>query len=244
MAETNHKLTLSYDGTDFSGWQRQPGKRTVQGTIEEALAKICGKKITVIGAGRTDAGVHARGQVANFKADLRLERDELLRALNALLPKDVRILSVRKVPAGFNARKTAKSKVYQYRVFNSRLISPFVLRYVLHWPSRLDVEKMDEVAKLFVRRDDFTAFSSNRLLHPAREVYCSEVRKKGKEIIYTIEANGFLRYMVRTIAGTLIEVGRGKIDPCQVEEAFRKRDRSLAGPTAPARGLCLVKVKY
>lgn len=244
MGEINYKLTLCYDGTGFSGWQRQPGKRTVQGAIEEALAKICGKKITVIGAGRTDAGVHARGQVANFKAGLRLEQDEILRALNALLPKDVRILSVRKVPAEFNARKTAKSKVYQYRIYNSRLISPFVLRYVLHRPSRLDVEKMDEAARLFVRRDDFTAFSSNRLLHPVREVYCSEVRKKGKEIIYTIEANGFLRYMVRTIAGTLIEVGRGKIDPCQVEEAFRKRDRSLAGPTAPARGLCLVKVKY
>jgi len=244
MAETNHKLTVSYDGTDFSGWQRQPGKRTVQGTLEEALVKICGKKIPVIGAGRTDAGVHARGQVANFKADFRLGRDELLRALNALLPEDVRILSVRKVPAEFNARKMAKSKVYQYRLFNSRLISPFVLRYVLHWPSHLDVEKMDEAARLFIRRDDFTAFSSNRLLRPVREVYRSEVRKKGKEIIYTIEANGFLRYMARSIVGTLVEVGRGKMEPRQIEEAFKKRDRSLAGPTAPARGLCLVKVKY
>jgi tRNA pseudouridine38-40 synthase len=244
MAETNYKLTLSYDGTDFSGWQRQPRKRTVQGAVEKALAKICGKKLPVIGAGRTDAGVHARGQVANFKADLHLERDKLLRALNALLPDDVRILSIRKVPADFNARKMARAKVYQYRIHNSRLISPFIVRYVLHWPSRLDIERMDEAAKLFVGRDDFTAFSSNRLLDPVREVYRSEVKKKGKEIVYTIEANGFLRYMVRTIVGTLIEVGRGKMEPRQVEEAFRKRDRSLTGPTAPARGLCLVKVIY
>lgn len=244
MGEANYKLTLSYDGTDFSGWQSQPGKRTVQGAVEEALAKICGKKLPVIGAGRTDAGVHARGQVANFRADLRLERDELLRALNALLPDDVRVLSVRKVPAEWNARKMARAKVYQYRIYNSRLISPFILRYVLRRPSHLDVEKMDEAARLFVRKDDFTAFSSNRLLHPVRKVYRSEVKKKGKEIVYTIEANGFLRYMVRTIVGTLIEVGRGKMELRQIEEAFRKKDRSLAGPTAPARGLCLVKVKY
>ncbi|MDH7511922.1 MAG: tRNA pseudouridine(38-40) synthase TruA [Clostridiales bacterium] len=244
MAEKNYKLTVSYDGTDFSGWQRQPGKRTVQGTIEEALANICGKKTSVIGAGRTDAGVHARGQVANFKADLRLEKDELLRALNALLPDDVRILSIQKVPAGFNARKMASAKVYQYRIWNSRRISPFVFRYVLHWPGHLDVEQMAKAAKLFLRRDDFTAFSSNCLLHPVREVYRSEIKKKQNEIIYTIEANGFLRYMVRTIVGTLLEVGRGKMTPLQVEEAFRKKDRALAGPTAPAKGLCLIKINY
>ncbi len=244
MGEINYKLTLCYDGTGFSGWQRQPGKRTVQGAIEEALAKIVGKKTPVIGAGRTDAGVHARGQVANFKAGLRLEQDEILRALNALLPDDVRIISIRKVPAEFNARKMAKAKVYQYRIYNSRLISPFVLRYVLHRPSPLDVEKMDEAARLFVRRDDFTAFSSNRLLRSIREVYRSEVKKRGNEIVYTIEANGFLRYMVRTIVGTLIEAGRDKMAPRQIEGAFRKKDRSLAGPTAPAKGLCLVKVKY
>ncbi len=244
MSETNVKLIVSYDGTDFSGWQRQPGKRTVQGTIEEALAKICGKKTAVIGAGRTDAGVHARGQVANFKAGLRLERDKLRQALNALLPDDVRILFIQKVPAGFNARKMANAKVYQYRIWNSRQISPFVLRYVLHWPSHLDIDKMAEAARLFVRRDDFTAFSSNRLLHPVREVYRSEIQKKRNEIIYTIEANGFLRYMVRTIVGTLLEAGRSKMAPRQVEEAFRKKDRSLAGPTAPAKGLCLVKIKY
>lgn len=244
MTDINYKLTLCYDGTDFAGWQRQPGKRTVQGTVEEALARLAGKKITLIGAGRTDAGVHARGQVANFKATLRLAGDELERALNALLPQDVRVLSVRPVRPNFHARKMARSKVYQYRIWNSRLISPFLLRYVLFWPGSLDLEKMAEAAKLIVRRDDFTAFSSNRLLCPVREVFRSEITKRGAEILYTIEASGFLRYMARTIVGTLLDVGRGKIEPRQVEEAFRKKDRSLAGPTSPARGLCLVKIKY
>lgn len=244
MQEINHKLTLCYDGTDFSGWQRQPEKRTVQGTVEEALTRIAGKKITVTGAGRTDAGVHALGQVANFRASLHLDKDELRRALNAILPDDVRVLSIQRVPIEFNARKMAKAKVYRYRIWNSPRISPFLLRYALHWPGRLDVDKMGKAAHLFVRRDDFSTFSSSRLLQPVREVFRSDVKKRGAEILYTIEADGFLRYMVRTIVGTLLEVGRGKMELHQIEEAFRQKKRSLAGPTAPARGLCLVKVRY
>ncbi len=244
MKEASYKLTISYDGTDFAGWQKQPGKRTVQGTLEEALARVVGKKVPVIGAGRTDAGVHARGQVASFKASLRLDEEKLRRALNALLPDDVCVLSVRKMSPGFNARKMARSKVYQYRIWNSPRISPFVLRYVLPWSSPLDVESMAQAAKLFLRRDDFSAFSSNRLLSPVREVYRSEIKKRGAEIIYTIEANGFLRYMARTIVGTLLEVGRGKMELNQIEAAFREKNRSLAGPTAPAKGLCLVRVRY
>lgn len=244
MGQVNYRLLLSYDGTDFCGFQRQPKNRTVQGVLEEALKKITGKKITVNGAGRTDAGVHARGQAANFKAELRLRRDELLRALNALLPEDVRVLAVHRAATDFHARKMAKSKVYQYRIYNGRRPSPFLLRYVLHWPGPLDVGKMAEAAKLFEREADFTAFSSNRLLPPVRKVIRSEIQKRGKEIIYTIEANGFLRSMVRTIVGTLLEVGRGKIPPRQIDEIFRQNKRSLAGPTAPARGLSLVKVIY
>ncbi|MGQ9673953.1 MAG: tRNA pseudouridine(38-40) synthase TruA [Candidatus Aminicenantales bacterium] len=244
MIEAHYKLTLCYDGTDFSGWQRQSGKRTVQGMLEEALTKMSGRKISVTGAGRTDAGVHARGQVASFKASLRLGQNELRRALNALLPPDVRILSIHKVAAAFHARKMARTKVYQYRIWNSPRINPFVLRYALHWPWRLDVAKMSRAAQLFVREDDFTAFSSNRHLSPVRKVVRSEIKKRGAEIVYTIEANGFLRYMVRTIVGTLLEVGRGKMEPGQIEEAFRRKDRFLAGPTAPAQGLCLIRVKY
>jgi tRNA pseudouridine38-40 synthase len=240
----NYKLVLSYDGSDFCGWQRQLQKRTVQGVLEEALSKVAGEKVKVTGSGRTDSGVHAAGQTANFQANLRLREKELQQALNALLPDDVKVLSLRKTAADFNARRSARSKIYEYRIFNSRVISPFLLRYVLYWPSPLNIRKMAEAAALFEGEADFTAFSSNRELYPVRKVLRSEVKKRGKEIIYTVEANGFLRYMVRTIVGTLLEVGRGKMEPRQIEDIFRENRRSLAGPTAPAKGLCLVKVIY
>jgi len=240
----NYKLILSYDGTDFHGWQRQPKKRTVQGTLEDSLTQITQKKINIAGAGRTDAGVHAQAQVANFKASLSMDDDELFRALNSLLPQDVRVISLERTDLDFHARKMAKSKIYQYRIVNSTNISPFIMRYVLHWPSSLKVQRMREAAPLFIREADFTSFSSNRLLDPVRKVTRSELHKKGNEIIYTVEANGFLRYMVRTMAGTLLEVGKGKLLPEQIEALFRKKERSLASPTAPAKGLCLIKVNY
>jgi tRNA pseudouridine38-40 synthase len=240
----NYKLILSYDGTDYHGWQRQPEKRTIQGLLEENLGKITQKKITVIGAGRTDAGVHAQGQVANFKANISLKEEELLRAMNSILPGDIKVISLEKTEANFHARKMAKSKIYQYRIFNSPDIPPFLHRYVLYYPSPLKVEMMKKAAPLFEREADFTAFSSNRLLNPVRKVTSSQIEKKGREIIYTIEANGFLRYMVRTIVGTLLEIGRGKFQPENIEEIFKEQKRSLAGPTAPAQGLCLIKVIY
>lgn len=240
----NYKLFLSYDGTDFHGWQRQPQKRTIQGILEDSLSKITQIKINVIGAGRTDAGVHAQAQVANFKANIRMDEDELFRALNSLLPQDIRVCFLEKTDLDFHARKMAKSKIYQYRIFNSTNISPFIMRYVHHWPSPLKVQIMKKAAPLFIREADFTAFSSNRLLDPIRKVSRSELYKKGDEIIYTVEANGFLRYMVRAIVGTLLEVGRGKLPPAQIEELFRKKKRSLASPTAPAKGLCLIRVNY
>ncbi|MGD2244923.1 MAG: tRNA pseudouridine(38-40) synthase TruA [Candidatus Aminicenantes bacterium] len=240
----NYKLILSYDGTDFHGWQRQPKKRTVQGLLEDSLAKITQKKINITGAGRTDAGVHAQAQVANFKANLNMNDDELFRAINSLLPQDIRVTALKRTDKDFHARKMAKSKIYQYRIFNSPNISPFIIRYVLHWPSRLKVQSMREAAPLFIREADFTAFSSNRLLDPVRKVTRSEINKKGNEIIYTVEANGFLRYMVRTMVGTLLEAGKGKLLPEQIETLFRKKKRSLASPTAPAKGLCLIKVNY
>jgi len=238
------KLVVSYDGTDFCGWQKQAGDRTVQGELEKALARIAGKRIPIVGAGRTDAGVHARGQVASFRAEFRLGTAELLRALNSLLPWDIRVLSASPVPARFDARKSARSKIYQYRVFNGVRISPFLFRYVLHWPGRLDFEKMAQATRLFERKADFTAFSSNRLLHPVRQVMRSDLKRNGQEIVYTIEADGFLRHMVRTIVGTLLEVGRGKVEPETIEDLFARKKRSLASPTAPAKGLCLMKVIY
>jgi tRNA pseudouridine38-40 synthase len=240
----NYKLIISYDGTDYHGWQRQPKKLTIQGLLEEKLSKITQKKITVIGAGRTDAGVHAQGQVANFKANISLSEEELLRALNSVLPGEIKVVSLEKVDLNFHARKMAKSKIYQYRIFNSPNIPPFLHRYALYRPSPLNIKMMQKAALLFEREADFTAFSSNRLLNPARKVTTSRIEKKGKEIIYTIEANGFLRYMVRTIVGTLLEVGKGKLSPVNIEEIFKEQKRSLAGPTAPAKGLCLIKVIY
>ena len=240
----NYKIRVSYDGTEYQGWQRQPNKKTIQGLIESALEKIAAKKIPVIGSGRTDAGVHAEGQVAHFKVNTRLENHEFLRALNGILPSDIRIQSLKKASSNFHAQKSARTKIYQYRIFNSSDISPFVIRYVLQWTSSLDTAKMAQAAGLFVREADFTPFSSNRLLSPIRIVTRSEIRKKGKEIVYTVEANGFLRYMVRSMVGALIEVGRGKLDLGQIESFFKLNKRSHLCPTAPAKGLTLIKVKY
>jgi tRNA pseudouridine38-40 synthase len=240
----NYRIVLAYDGTDFKGWQRQPGERTVQGTVEEAVFRITRKRTSVHGAGRTDAGVHAAAQVAGFRVATRLPEADLLRALNAVLPWDVRVLELARAPAAFHARRSARSKVYRYRIVLAPRIGPFDFRYALHWPYPLDIRAMRRAAALFVRRDDFTAFSSNRERDPVRTVRRSELRKRGDELVYTIEAEGFLRYMVRTIAGTLLEVGRGRIAPEDIEGIFRRKERLLAGATAPAKGLCLVRVDY
>ncbi len=238
------KLVLSYDGTDFHGWQRQPGKRTVQSELERALERIAGSRVAVHGAGRTDAGVHALAQTASFRADLRLTTRELLKALNALLPRDVRVLSAARVPDSFHARRSARSKIYRYRIHLGAVLPPFLNRYVLHWPYPLDIPAMERAAGLFIRRDDFSAFSSNRLLNPVRRVLRSELRRKGSELVYTVEGDGFLRSQVRAMVGTLLEVGRGRLKPEDVAALFKGRKRTLSSPTVPARGLWLVKVIY
>ena len=240
----NYKLVLGYDGTDFRGWQRQPDGRTVQGVLEEAVFKVTRKRTVVHGAGRTDAGVHALGQVAGFRGAFKLTDEVLFRALNAVLPADVRVFSLEEAPPGFHARRSARSKLYRYRIVHAPQVSPLDRRYVLHWPYPLKIGAMREAARLFVRTADFTAFASNRDRSPVRTVTRSELRRSGDEIVYTVEAQGFLRYMVRTIVGTLLEVGRGRIRPADIEDIFGNRDRSLAGPTAPARGLTLVRVDY
>ncbi len=238
------KLVVAYDGTDFRGWQRQPAGRTVQGALEDALFRVTQKRVAVHGAGRTDAGVHAAGQVASFRAAPKLDEATLFRALNAVLPDDVRVLSLEPAPPEFHARRSALSKTYEYRIVTSRLVSPFDFRFALHVPSRLDIAAMRRAAALFVREADFSAFTSNREYDPVRRVTRSELRRRGGVLVYAIEAGGFLQYMVRTIVGTLLEIGRGKLRPEAVESIFAGRDRSQAGPTAPARGLCLVRVDY
>lgn len=241
---SRYRAVISYDGTDYHGWQRQPQKKTIQGLLENALLKIAKKNISVIGSGRTDAGVHALGQCAHFNLALDLPNKELSLALNALLPQDIRVISIEKTGMDFHARRSAVSKIYQYRIFNAPLLSPFIVRYVHHWFGPLDVDAMKAAAALFVREADFNPFSSNRLLHPVRRVTRSEIRRDKDEIIFTIEANGFLRYMVRTIAGTLLEIGRGRLAPPAIEDIFRSGKRTRLAPTAPAKGLCLIKVNY
>lgn len=240
----NIKLTISYDGTDYHGWQKQPGRATIQGKLEEALMRILGEKINLLAAGRTDAGVHALGQVANFRANCRLSEAELLRALNAMLPFDIRILKVEKVGHRFHARKSARSKVYRYRIKISPIVSPFEYRYVLHYPYPLDIPAMEEAARRFEREADFSAFSSGRYPNPVRKVIFSRLENTGDELVYTVEANGFLRYMVRTIVGTLIMAGRGRLRPEDIDSLFQQKKRTLSSPSAPARGLCLVRVNY
>jgi tRNA pseudouridine38-40 synthase len=240
----NYKLVLGYDGTDFRGWQRQPDGRTVQGVLEEAVRKITGKKVVVHGAGRTDAGVHALGQAAGFRGAFKLSDEVLLRALNAVLPEDVRVFSLAEAPPDFHARKSARSKLYRYRIVLSPQPDPLDRRFVLHWPYPLQVGKMRAAARLFVRTADFTAFSSNRDRSPVRTVTRSGLRRSGDELVYTIESAGFLRYMVRTIVGTLLEAGRGRVDAEVIGQLFEGGTRTLASPTAPAKGLCLERVIY
>ncbi|NPV82803.1 MAG: tRNA pseudouridine(38-40) synthase TruA [Candidatus Aminicenantes bacterium] len=240
----NFKLTISYDGTDYHGWQRQPNRVTIQGKLEDVLMRILGEKVNLQAAGRTDAGVHALGQVASFRANCRLGEAELLRALNAMLPFDIRILNVEKVSPGFHARKSARSKVYRYRIKISPIISPFDYRYVLHYPYPLDIPAMVEAARRFEREADFSAFSSGDYPNPVRQVFSSRLESCGDELVYTVEANGFLRYMVRTIVGTLIMAGRGRLKPEDIDLLFEQRKRTLSSPSAPARGLCLVRVNY
>jgi tRNA pseudouridine38-40 synthase len=178
----NYKITVCYDGTDYHGWQIQPQKRTIQGKIEEALYNFKSKRIPVVGAGRTDAGVHAAAQVANFKADFSIADDELLNALNGNLPPAIRVTKVETVDMDFHSRKSARSKIYQYRIFNAPDITPFQIRYVLHHPAPLNLQKMKQAALLFVREDDFTSFSSNQLRHPVKKVMRSEIKKRERKL--------------------------------------------------------------
>jgi tRNA pseudouridine38-40 synthase len=240
----NYKIVLSYDGTDYHGWQLQPGKKTIQGAIEQALFRFRSRRIPVIGAGRTDAGVHASGQTASFRADLGLSDDELLRALNGQLPSDIRIHALETVADAFHARKSARSKIYRYRIINAMFISPFDVRYALYVPGNLARDKMQAAALLLARKADFSAFSSNRLLHPIRHVTHSSIEFQGDEVIYTVQAHGFLKYMVRTMVGTLLEIGKDRLEPESVEKFFEQKSRSPASPTAPPQGLCLVQVIY
>jgi tRNA pseudouridine38-40 synthase len=249
----NYRLTIQYDGTDFHGWQMQSaGERTVQGELARALSLIDGRAVVVNGAGRTDAGVHALGQVASVELRRDITGEKLRAAINGNLAPDVRVIEAQAVDEDFHARYSARGKTYCYRVFNARYASPFLVRYTHTDARHLDVERMRKCARLFIGTHDWTAFSAAQsdVETRVRNVTQLDVRAswsaegRGRLVEIVASAEGFLRYMVRSIAGTLLEVGRGQMDEAQVARALESRERSLAGATAPAKGLTLVEVHY
>ena len=241
------KLIIEYDGSEFHGWQRQKKDRTVQETIENALAVMTREQVTVIGSGRTDAGVHALGQVAGFKTRSRLDAEAFFNGLNSLLPGDVVIRACEQMPDDFHARFDVSSKRYRYHMLN-RPIAPAIGRqFVWHIRRPLDTAAMAEAAGILLGTHDFKAFegTGSPRDHTVRTVTDSTVKETGGgNLIYDIEANGFLRFMVRNIVGTLVEVGLGKIDPQTMLTILLSKDRSQAGATAPPQGLFLVDVAY
>lgn len=249
----NIKLTLAYDGTDFHGWQIQSGKPTVQGTLTEVLRKITQEKLAIHAAGRTDAGVHALGQVAHFKTHSELSPLEFQRALNALLPPAIRVVGAEEVGPDFHARWETLGKTYLYRIFRGRVVPPFEWRYVLHYPYPLDVEAMGEAARLFEGEHDFTSFAASSGSEEVdqerttlRKILSSEIRvePEAEMLIYEVRGRSFLRYMVRKMVGTLLDVGRGRLVPADIPGLFELRDRSKSGPTVPPQGLFLMTVEY
>jgi tRNA pseudouridine38-40 synthase len=242
----NIKLILSYDGTDFHGWQRQPGLRTVQQTIEEAIERLTGVRPTATASGRTDAGVHALGQVIHFFTASRHPPEVFLKALNATLPRDVRVLAAREMPQSFHATLDAKSKRYRYVIDNGQVACPFQLRYSWHVYHRLDTEAMNRGARALLGRHDFRSFETDwpNRTSSVRMVLDLVVFSTDHLVSIEVEADGFLYNMVRAIAGTLVLVGTGKRPESWIGEVLRAENRVEAGPTAPPQGLFLVKVRY
>jgi tRNA pseudouridine38-40 synthase len=247
MANKNFRITVEYDGTDFHGWQRQREDRTVQAEIEAAIAIMTGQKVGVNGSGRTDAGVHALGQVASFRCETRLTGADFLQGLNGLLPADAVVLDCREAADDFHARYSAKSKVYRYHILNRFLPSAVERRTCWHVRRPLDPAAMARGADRLVGTRDFSSFEAagSPRSHSRRTVVTAGWEyPEPDRLCFTIEADGFLRCMVRNIVGTLVEIGAGKRRPEQIEQILAAADRSAAGPTAPARGLFLLKVRY
>ena len=260
------KLTIAYDGTEFVGWQRQAEGRSVQGVLEDAVSRLDGQPVAIVGAGRTDAGVHATGQVTSFMLHAsELDQQTMRRALNAVLPWDVRVLAVADAAEGFHARYDAVGKTYHYRVINGPVASPFAARYAWHIPWSLDMAAMDDAARRLVGEHDFSAFQSTGgdVRTTTREIFESSIARvatdrstfipglvpsiadmEGQALVYSVTGSGFLRHMVRAIVGTLVEVGSGRSGPERMDALLAGLNRADAGPTAPAQGLCLASVRY
>jgi tRNA pseudouridine38-40 synthase len=243
------KFTIQYDGTNYVGWQRQPEGTSIQALLEDALAPIEGRPVTVHGAGRTDAGVHALGQVASARVTVGHDTATFGRALNAVLPADVRIAAVEEAAGDFHARFSATGKTYEYRIVNAPFVSPFLVRYAWHVPQPLDVEALRAAAAPLVGRHDFAAFrGAGSVVHSTERTIEALTWEGGgshdRPLVMRVEGDGFLRHMIRNIAGTLVEVGLGRWDVRRPGEILRSGSRTLAGPTVPAHGLFLVAVRY
>jgi tRNA pseudouridine38-40 synthase len=247
------KLTIAYDGTDFHGWQFQANKPTIQGEIVSVLRRLTQETVLLNGSGRTDAGVHALGQVASFRTQSTLSAEEFQRALNAILPPSIRIVHSEEVGPDFNARWSAVGKVYRYRLYRGKVVPPFLWRYVLHYPFPLDEEAMRDAAARFVGVHDFSSFAAStgsedddKERNMEREIYATDLKRTddGEELWFTVHGRSFLRYMVRKMVGTLLEVGRGKLMPPDIEKLYVLKDRSKSGPTVPPHGLCMVRVEH
>jgi tRNA pseudouridine38-40 synthase len=242
----NIKLTVEYDGTRYHGWQIQANGETIQAVLERAVSIFLGKSTRITGSGRTDAGVHALGQVANFVSDQDLDLRKIRRGLNALTPEDVNIREVESVADTFDARRDGRSRIYEYHILNRPTPSPFYLNRAWHVYEPLGFEAMREAVHCLEGEHDFSSFRAAGCdaLHPVRKVYRTVLEERGELLVYTIEATAFLRHMVRNIVGTLVEVGRGMRSSQSFAELLEARDRTQAGPTAPPHGLYLMKVKY
>jgi len=248
----NLKLTLSYDGAEFSGWQVQLEADTVQGTLASAIGRITGEKVLPQGSGRTDAGVHALAQVMTFVTESSVPTENFLKALNDILPTSVRVLEVAEAPNDFHARHSARSKTYRYRIYREAICPPFLARYVWHYPYPLDEQAMKRAAALVTGEKDFTSFAAvdpergkeGAPVSNVRTIFSSGWERVGEELIYCVRGSGFLHHMVRNLVGTFILIGRGTLRAEDLTRILEARDRSAAGATAPANGLYLVSVEY
>jgi tRNA pseudouridine38-40 synthase len=247
------KLTIAYDGTDFHGWQIQTEKPTIQGEIVNVLRRLTQEHIYLHGAGRTDAGVHALGQVGSFRTQSALSAEEFQRALNALLPPAIRITGGEEVGPDFDARWSARGKTYRYRLYRGKVVPPAIWRYVLHYPFPLDEDAMRDAAARFVGMHDFASFAAStgseeddKERSTEREIFSTGLLRTpdNEELVFTVRGRSFLRYMVRKMVGTLLDVGRGKLQPADIDRLYELRDRSKSGPTVPSQGLVMVEVEH
>lgn len=242
----NIKLTISYDGTNYHGWQKQNDIKTIQSELEDAIYAITGEHVELIGSGRTDANVHALGQVANFKTSSKILPEKFSRAINANINSDIRILKSEEVDLDFNSRYNSKRKTYLYQIYNSRVLIPFYNLYSYHIPYTLDIELMDKALRRLEGEHDFKAFmaANSEVKSTVRSIYNTSIKNENNLIKIEITGNGFLYNMVRIIAGTVIEIGNGKRNISSIEEAIITGQRSLLGHTAKPQGLFLKNVEY